>query len=107
MDDEGPLTQEVEYLPFKQRVAGSSPVRPTILNADFGVWISEFLFVFFLSYSAIRILHSAIGSPHRLARPRTPAFHAGNRGSNPLGDAKSVMEGPGFGRGFSFEEHLF
>ncbi len=25
--------------------------------------------------------------PHRLAWPRTPAFHAGDRGSNPLGDA--------------------
>ena len=29
----GPLTQEVEYLPFKQRVVGSSPARPTILKA--------------------------------------------------------------------------
>ena len=29
-----------------------------------------------------------MGGPHRLARPRTPAFHVGNRGSNPLGDAK-------------------
>ena len=27
----GPLTQEVEYLPFKQRVAGSNPARPTNL----------------------------------------------------------------------------
>lgn len=25
--------------------------------------------------------------PHRLGRPRTPGFHPGNRGSNPLGDA--------------------
>ncbi len=25
--------------------------------------------------------------PHRLVRPRTPPFHGGNRGSNPLGDA--------------------
>jgi hypothetical protein len=25
----GPLTQSVEYLPFKQRVVGSSPTRPT------------------------------------------------------------------------------
>ena len=25
--------------------------------------------------------------PHRLARPRTPAFHAGDGGSNPPGDA--------------------
>ncbi len=27
---EGPLTQLVEYLPFKQRVTGSNPVRPTM-----------------------------------------------------------------------------
>ena len=27
--------------------------------------------------------------PHRLARPRTPAFHAGDTGSNPVGDAIS------------------
>jgi hypothetical protein len=26
--------------------------------------------------------------PRRLAWPRTPAFHAGNTGSNPVGDAK-------------------
>ncbi len=26
---DGPLTQSVEYLPFKERVTGSSPVRPT------------------------------------------------------------------------------
>ena len=35
---EGPLTQEVEYLPFKQRVVGSSPARPTMFqfrNSDF------------------------------------------------------------------------
>ena len=30
--------------------------------------------------------------PYRLAWPRTPAFHAGNRGSNPLGDA-SIIKG--------------
>ena len=28
--------------------------------------------------------------PHRLARSRTPAFHAGDRGSNPLGDANKI-----------------
>ncbi len=35
----GPLTQEVEYLPFKQRVVGSSPARPTIKieNSKFGI----------------------------------------------------------------------
>ena len=31
---QGPLTQEVEYLPFKQRVVGSSPARPTILRNE-------------------------------------------------------------------------
>ena len=29
------------------------------------------------------------------SRPRTPAFHAGNRGSNPLGDAKTLPSSPG------------
>ncbi len=98
---EGPLTQVAEYLPFKQRVAGSSPVRPTILNSEcaclpvgrefgirngcyFGKWSNDF-------NSAIRIRHSAIKEgPHRLARSRTSAFHVDNRGSNPLGDAKSI-----------------
>jgi hypothetical protein len=28
----GPLTQSVEYLPFKQRVVGSSPTRPTLTS---------------------------------------------------------------------------
>ena len=55
-----PLAQVVEQLPFKQWVAGSSPAR---------------------------LIYQPQG-PRRLAWPRTPAFHAGNRGSNPLGDAK-------------------
>ena len=63
----GPLTQSVEYLPFKQRVAGSSPARPTT------------------NKNCLR--------PHRLAWSRTPAFHAGNRGSNPLGDATNKIKG--------------
>ena len=63
----GPLTQLVEYLPFKQRVARSSRARP-------------------IKY--IQILR-----PHRLAWSRTPAFHAGNRGSNPLGDATNKIKG--------------
>lgn len=33
--------------------------------------------------------------PHRLARPRTPAFHAGNRGSNPLGDVNRAVSSAG------------
>ena len=49
-----------EYLPFKERVVGSSPTRPTIC---------------------------LILRPHRLVWSRTLAFHAGNMGSNPLGDA--------------------
>ncbi len=31
--------------------------------------------------------------PHRLARSRTPAFHAGNTGSNPVGDAMTILRG--------------
>ena len=30
--------------------------------------------------------------PHRLVWPRTPPFHGGDRGSNPLGDAKFAGE---------------
>ena len=37
----GPLTQEVEYLPFKQRVVGSSPARPTNISEEFGVRTAE------------------------------------------------------------------
>ena len=29
--------------------------------------------------------------PRRLARPRTPAFHADNTGSNPVGDANKSL----------------
>ena len=35
----GPLTQLVEYLPFKQRVAGSSPARPTKQQCSGSVWL--------------------------------------------------------------------
>ena len=28
--------------------------------------------------------------PRRLARPRTPAFHVGNTGSNPVGDTNEI-----------------
>ena len=48
-EEKGPLTQEVEYLPFKQRVVGSSPARPTIRNSDFGMRNSDY----FNSYPAI------------------------------------------------------
>ena len=60
----GPIAQLVEHLPFKQGVDGSNPSGLTILLQRFGRM-----------------------RPHRLAWPRTPAFHAGDRGSNPLGDA--------------------
>ena len=59
----GPLAQLVEHLTFNQVVEGSIPSR---------------LISFFLI---------KIASPHRLAWPRTPAFHAGDAGSNPAGDA--------------------
>src|SRR5881409_3561052 len=45
------------------------------------------------SFARIRDVSAEIltrcGCPHRLAWPRTPPFHGGNRGSNPLGDTKS------------------
>lgn len=49
----------VEHLTFNQVVVGSIPTRLTIMR------------------------------PLRLARPRTPPFHGGDRGSNPLGDANN------------------
>ncbi len=62
----GPLAQLVEHLTFNQVVEGSIPSRLTFP---------------FDKYRK---------SPHRLARPRTPAFHAGDAGSNPAGDAFSL-----------------
>jgi hypothetical protein len=35
--------------------------------------------------------------PHRLVRPRTSPFHGGNGGSNPPGDATSLLSGPDIG----------
>jgi hypothetical protein len=37
----GPLTQVAEYLPFKQRVAGSNPARPTRVFLEFRMRIVE------------------------------------------------------------------
>jgi hypothetical protein len=37
-----------------------------------------------------RSYQASIKRPRRLARPRTPAFHVGNTGSNPVGDAKEI-----------------
>ena len=46
--------------------------------------------------SPVRIRHgSPANRPRRLARPRTPAFHADNTGSNPVGDAKFSNDLPG------------
>jgi hypothetical protein len=116
----GPLTQEVEYLPFKQRVVGSSPARPTIfqfqngecgLRNYFQIWFRNLQsafhrfslkkemevlkgFILFGSLDLFLIPNSTIHIPEykrrspSSSRPRTPAFHVGNRGSNPLGDAK-------------------
>src|SRR5207249_10617633 len=40
--------------------------------------------------------------PRRLAWPRTPAFHAGNVGSNPAGDASQTRVVPSEARNFVF-----
>ncbi len=75
----GPLTQLVEYLPFKQRVPRSSRGRPTKPQK-----VLTKLKECDTSDLTLR--------PHRLARSRTPAFHAGNTGSNPVGDAKRIQQ---------------
>ncbi len=56
----GGIAQLVEHRPFKAIVEGSSP-------------------------SALTCIAAVNFRPHRLAWPRTPGFHPGNRGSNPLG----------------------
>lgn len=68
----GPLAQLVEHRPFKPRVTGSSPVRPIPCFRRF--------------------------RPHRLVRSRTPGFHPGNTGSNPVG--VTLSENHAFERGF-------
>jgi hypothetical protein len=82
----GPLAQEVEHLPFKQRVAGSSPARLTTplthLWSMPGCWPQA-------AANLPEVLKS--NSSRSSSRPRTPPFHGGNRGSNPLRDAiKSI-----------------
>jgi hypothetical protein len=39
------------------------------------------------AHSYLRVSVFVAKRPRRLARPRTPAFHVGNTGSNPVGDA--------------------
>ena len=73
----GPLAQVAEQLPFKQRVAGSSPAR---LTRTRGARSND--------PRSLRL------RPRRLAWPRTPAFHVGNTGSNPVGDAFSRDDFP-------------
>ena len=75
----GPLAQLVEHLTFNQVVEGSIPSRLTFL---------------FDKYRK---------SPHRLARPRTPAFHAGDAGSNPAGD---VFSGARKVKFFRYLDHI-
>ena len=120
-ESDGPLTQEVEYLPFKQRVVGSSPARPTIennqipstnnqinfnnqyriLDSSIFVCLLEFGHWWLFGYwnLVIGILNEG---PHRLVRPRTPAFHVGDRGSNPLGDTSIIIEKPRHRSGLFF-----
>ena len=59
----GRVAQLVEHRPFKPVVVGSSPTPLT------------------------RFVYSEVLRPRRPAWPRTPAFQAGDTGSNPVGDA--------------------
>ncbi len=111
MPSNGSLTQLVEYLPFKQRVTGSSPVRPTkcphrLVVQDSGLSRRQQGFKppwgrheFPGRSCATARPPLSYPGPHRLAWSRTSAFHAVNRGSNPLGDArmqKAFREAEGF-----------
>ena len=81
-----PLAQEVEHLPFKQGVPGSSPGRLIRLrNVDCG--LSN---VKLLSNPQSSISNPQCTCPRRLAWPRTPAFHVGDTGSNPVGDTSLI-----------------
>ena len=50
--------------------------------------------------------HIFIASPVRLARPRTPGFHPGDRGSNPLREAILLSLSPFSFTLFSKAVHL-
>ena len=56
------------------------------MDKNNGILLDFVLLYPLLQYSITPLFHF-FSRPHRLARPRTPAFHVGNRGSNPLGDA--------------------
>ena len=84
----GPLTQAVEYLPFKQRVAGSSPVRPTKKTWNIGVlehwsnglgFLNSCIFLPILQYSITPFLHIVFTSPSSSPAKDIPVFHRGNR----------------------------
>jgi hypothetical protein len=54
-----------------------------------GIFFSKkFFFRFVVSKNCI-FLHPQYKRSHRLVWPRTPGFHPGNRGSNPLGSTKA------------------
>ena len=72
-----PLAQSVEQQPFKLWVVGSNPTRLTSLRSIELRLAAPTLFRCNISKST---------SPSS-SRSRTPDFHSGNRGSNPLGDA--------------------
>ena len=53
-----------------------------------------FLFTTSVSFCIVAVPQNTDQRPHRLAWSRTPAFHAGNTGSNPVGDAISFLYTP-------------
>jgi hypothetical protein len=72
-------------------------------NSGFKTSFFKKMFYLLTHYSNIPLLHCSstpslhvFSRPHRLARPRTPAFHVGNRGSNPLGDAINKIKELGY-----------
>ena len=58
----GPLTQSVEYLPFKQGAAGSSPARPTKIRL--AIVILELFFCLVYIYLVIEVTRRLIKKLH-------------------------------------------
>ena len=77
----GSLTQLVEYLPFKERVAGSSPARPTIFQAPESLVLSGAL---------LFSLRGAGASEHSTLGVRVVMWEIVRRAANPLLVRKKV-----------------
>jgi hypothetical protein len=93
----GPLTQLVEYLPFKQRVVGSNPTRPTNIAKRKEPSVNPFTDFEHRTLCAMPYALCPSLRPHRLARSRpSRIFMRGSRGSElEGGDVKNrVSESP-------------